>query len=63
MCWVVWCRQPDHSAQNGVEFLCIVVRLSEFLFVIGIGEWLDVGKKTRRGVPTKRIVWFANVLV
>ena len=61
MCWVVWCRQSDHSAQNGVELLCIVVRLSESLFVIGIGGWLDVGKKTR--VPTKRIVWFANVLV
>jgi hypothetical protein len=61
VCWVVWCRQSDHSAQNVVELLCIVVRLSECLFVIGIGEWLDVGKKTR--VPTLRIFWFANVLV
>ena len=61
MCWVVWCRQSDHSAQKGVEHLCIVVRLSEVLFVIGIGEWLDVGKKTR--VPPLRIVLFANVFV
>ncbi len=61
MCWVVWCRQSDHSAQKGVEHLCIVVRLSESLFVIGTGGWLDVGKKTR--VPTLGIVRFANGLV